>query len=242
MNRYFSLNNIKFLFTKHFVENGIKDLYYILFTVLFFAVLSYLTNYCNDVLELYLVVAVVFFSSRFFTKVFNTQESSMHYLLLPASRIEKIMVEILSGLYYILLIFFMALLGIVIGNLFAKIPEPMLTFERYIYQLASLMLWQAIFMFGSIYFKKNPVIKTLVAMFAFNIFLGLIVGLIFSKVDIESITGILNYYVGVQEEVNIGDFAFKLSERLYPIVKIISILFSMFFWTLSYFRLKEKEV
>ena len=229
-----SFYRIGLLFKRYFCENWKKD---VIVAAIIFAVemLTSLEQETSDISWFLLFVFFILYSGRIFGMLGKPQRA-INYLMLPASGCEKLTVNlILSHFYYPVLLIVASCLGIWASSFFCYFIYDEFTFKsiEFIkisgtewYFVLFLLLTNAIMMFGSVYFKKAAVIKTLLC------------ELVFFKL-----------YV-----ISIAFFAFKLAVFENAIIttpdqiywaKIISSSFMLcmiaFFWVLSYFRLKETE-
>ena len=200
-----------------------------------------------------LIIAIfsIVFCNRFNFWYKNSQ--GMNYLLCPANTEEKVIVNILLvHVYYTAILVLSCLLGLFIGGLLFASYKPFIPFFYEIkdinYQfIGGLFMLQSIFIFTSIYFRKNAVLKTL-AFFA-----GLVVILVMLQggkyiiganspmvlIDEQQAKGIMMSY-GVYNGVYVTDvLSYTVSKYASHAWAYVAILF---FWVLTYFRLRETEV
>jgi hypothetical protein len=252
MNTTFSFNRLGLLIKRYFVENRQRELSFWGIVIVVFMLMHQ-----NVSVEIFFYIAGFIFAARMF-KIFAYTPGGMHYLLIPATHLEKLVTTIfLSTFYYLIMLLITysigTLLGTELGNaIFGTQHDLSLSLFQmdsvnstmnysgirqvnFLDFLLGFALTQSIFLLGSVYFKRNAVGKTFLTLISFAFVIGLIELVIF-KVSFGS------YHLNGQSlDVNFtsGDdvFAgFKL------ILKTIKYLLIPFFWIVTYFRLTEKQV
>ena len=178
----------------------------------------------------------------------------LDYLMIPASTFEKMVNSLFIVHIYKLLLYFAAfMLGSIVGNWLLPLllsPNYLNTicptdlgrnFSAYFkpeFHLA-ILFFQSILLFGSIYFKKSALIKTALALFAFSAVFTIGYTILFysfsETVDIYGNT--LEYYFNKMSSVE--NIVSDTGNILRYVVIICS---TLYFWTLSYLRLRETEV
>ncbi|WP_148661131.1 hypothetical protein [Flavisolibacter tropicus] len=206
-----------------------------------------------------------FYASQFFREL-GSRSKAINYLLLPASSLEKLMVSLLYVvvLYFIVytaIFFLVDMIMVNFANAFhsayntpnangvihkASVVNVFSWFgiENAIpFFLAAFFAVQAAFLLGSVYFERYSFVKTIISLFCLLIVLWLIVGfLLNSLLPHGSYMRDIGTY-RISSEKGEGDYLIEL-----PLVirKVIIALFQwgfpFFFWVVTYFRLKEKEV
>jgi hypothetical protein len=244
MDTSLSLTRIKHLLNRYFIENWKKDLY----VGLVLLVIAFVVNPMSGFSGFVYMVMVLLYTSRIFSNL-AYKESAHHYLMIPASTREKLLVNLfLSHIYYVLLLLAFLVLGILLRALilapfcdtslcytFLNTSYINFNFASYL----SFLFFQSILVFGSVYFKKNAFIKTLLSIAAFSFFLVMLVIFIF-KMNPDSLTPLMDEFKVMQESFMINRMLnYKTS---FCISTIIYIVITCFFWMLSYFRLRETEV
>lgn len=167
-----------------------------------------------------------------------------HYLSIPASHFEKVASKwlVISILIPLLLIIGFILYSYIIvpplnliGNF--KVPSPSYDFDTLSRSYLSLIVFQSIFYFGSITWPKFSIFKTGFSIFLVTIVIGLI-ALLFVRVFFNQyfengviISNDLSFRFDPMEIVNIPYFG-----------SIIMFVTWIFFMTVTYFKLKEKEL
>ena len=148
-------------------------------------------------------------------KSFAYTPGGMHYLLIPATHFEKLVNAILlTTIYY----FTMFTVTYSIGNVLGT------------------TLYNLVFTLGSIYFKRSAIGKTLLSIFTFYFIVGMI-ELFFLKVifvDLSLLRGM--------SSINFMSENSTLLSTIGDGFKVFTYLLIPFFWTVSYFRLTEKQV
>jgi len=253
MNTTLNINRIGLLLKRYFIENKQLELtFWIIATVVF--MLLHKTSFAG----LFLVVAGFIFASNTF-KAFSITPNGIHYLLIPATHAEKLIVTIIINTFYFFIMFLITYfigttIGSVIGNFIFSLNEPVnygvlheksnqLFYSQYSFLKGDFMLLkiftvfagsQSIFMLGSIYFKRNAAIKTILAFYGFTIALVIIeVFLLKTTLGTFNLKGSLNALSISGDKVFTG----------FPLIaKIIPFLLIPFFWIVTYFRLTEKQV
>ena len=231
-----SLYRIGLLFKRYFSENWKKD---VIVAAIIFAVemLTSLEQETSDISWFLLFIFFILYSGRIFGMLGKPQRA-INYLMLPASRGEKLTVNIiLSHFYYPILLIMASCLGIWASSFFCYFIYNEFTFKSIDfmgiwgvewYFVLFLLLTNAVMMFGSVYFKKAAVIKTLLCEAAFFVAFMMV----FSGIWLITLR---------------NGFVLRSIDRL-PAEWIINVIVSAimlveiaFFWLLSYFRLKETE-
>jgi len=231
-----SFYRIGLLFKRYFSENWKKD---VIVAAIIFAVemLTSLEQETSDISWFLLFIFFILYSGRIFGMLGKPQRA-INYLMLPASRGEKLTVNIiLSHFYYPILLIMASCLGIWASSFFCYFIYNEFTFKSIDfmgiwgvewYFVLFLLLTNAVMMFGSVYFKKAAVIKTLLCEAAFFVAFMMV----FSGIWLITLR---------------NGFVLRSIDRL-PAEWIINVIVSAimlveiaFFWLLSYFRLKETE-
>ena len=223
-----SLNRLKYLFTEYFMLNWIRDV--VIFVGFFFVNVAFglfklpLSHY-----GIIIFVMVILLSNLF--KFATNKPQGMSYLLYPANIEEKFIVNVLiSHLYFSLLLIVPIILGYNTGSL-VYISAPNLPVEFYDIStfgyktLLYLLGIQAVFMFGTLFFKKRGTLKTFLCLMIL-IIIFIIVG-----------TRLVN-----QLNIDVGYHVDNFINKYDYIILIFKHIAIFTFWTLSYFRLKRMEV
>ena len=235
-----SLSRLKNLFIEYIILNWKRDL--IVFGIFF--LLNILSGYYSKFDSLVnshgaVWTVMIILLSRLFKFVEN-KHRKINYFLTPANIKEKFTANILiSHLYFPLLVIIPIVLGFNAGRFISAFYDHSI-FTFYDVELLDysyiLFLFgiQSIFMFGALFFKKRGVLKTFLCLIGLFIIGVIIVFRLFIVLDLI-------------RPNNSDDFVFVL-DKLFDntvfasIFQIINYLVILFFWTLSYFRLKRMEV
>ncbi len=252
MNTTLNINRIGLLLKRFFIENKQRELTFWGITTVIFMIMHESTS-----VEMFLYISGFIFAARMF-KAFSYTPSGMHYLLIPATHAEKLTVAILlSNIYYLVMILITyvigTFIGIHLGNFIFETHNPV-NFD--LLQISSISttwnqqgvhhnnLWnvfiifaiiQAIFLLGSLYFKRNAVGKTMMAIIGISIVLGII------EVLLLKVTFGTYHFDNQMFNMTMpaGKNLFHEFETAGQILKYAAV---PFLWIVSYFRLTEKEV
>jgi len=250
MNPHFSFKRINLLAIRYFTEHGRRDL--VTLCALFVAFVFLPRLQFNPFLLFCFVLFIggMRFTARIFHEI-HQPGSGMHYLHIPASRLEKF---ILNGTITLILFPLVCLLLFWGGTLFGNLIAPIVpSFFHYpVIDTASLIPWaqigkgisqyvllQATFFLGSLIFKKHPTTKTFLSIFAFSLAIGIIqlilISILWTDIDTTS-TGL--FYTKLEQ------FTAPLLES--RIVPYLNYLFNgvvvIFFWVVAYLKFTEKQV
>jgi hypothetical protein len=182
-------------------------------------------------------VGGLFLTSAVFYEL-HSPDSAFLTLTLPATSFEKIasawlitsvLFTVASALIYIILV--LILHGFSMIYVDADVPFSLYQLEtsEIGQTVVSYFGYQSIFLLGAIIFKKNNFLKTLLAIIVFMIGLFMIVGFLFLIIGGETLTGSYT----VQFSAN------ALFNTLYPIINILIVIVIL---SISYIRLKNKQV
>jgi len=261
MNTTLDINRLGLLLRRFFIENKQRELTFWGITTVVFTLMHLAGAQEKSIsVEMFLYISGFIFAARTF-KIFNFTPSGMHYLLIPATHLEKVATAILLSVFYyfamILATYIVGTtLGTTIGNIFFETNNPVQfalfqTPEYYVNNhalhtsysagrslLNTFMAFagiQSVFMLGSIYFKGNAIGKTILAIFGISLVLGLI-ELFLLKVTFGT------YHL----EGQMMRLTIPAGQDLFPGLEIVGTIFKYalipFFWVVTYFRLTEKEV
>ncbi len=194
---------------------------------------------CNILFSIYLILI----AGRFFQKT-KTGEA-IRYHSLPSTPGEKLASAVIMLYAYWLVSVIIIFTGAFLGEL---LIEPLIYvnngpidianyFEITINQISTHSLLIAVFLFGSSYFKKNAVIST---------FLSIIIVCIIFSIFIGTGGGWMLH--GFASTMNSGNLHLTLGElsvlsKFEGLIEwIIYAITLLFFYTLTYFKLRETEV
>jgi hypothetical protein len=242
----FDINRLGLLLKKMMLENRSSALYFALGILAIFVAAFGLLAWGNHInassqQNLFTFCFVVFgliAADRSFAST-KSRIKGMFYLLTPASKFEKVVASILTTsllfpILYTALFFVVKLIFTVISlsGLF-EIESISASFFFNLEAIRTILIFQAIFMLGSIWFRKHSIFKTTAVIifffFAIAIFLGIVVRM-----------GIGDFHsTGTNLNLNLGT---PSSIFTHPYVDIVLWLLVPFFWVVTYFRLSEKQL
>lgn len=250
MNTTFSFNRLGLLLKRFFVENSQKELTFWAISLVIFMLIQNPAG-----VGMFIMISGFVFASRMFNS-FGYTPGGMHYLLIPATHLEKLVTGIILSTFYFLVCilacyFVGGTIGTHLGNLIFSTDNAVhfQLFETadamnnisptydssYIDMFISFAIVQSIFLLGSVYFTKNIIGKTMLSIIVFVIVLGLL-ELLLDKF-INGASGLHTYTYHFQ--LFNPNPMFPGSDILGEILKYAT---APFFWVVSYFRLTEKEV
>jgi len=251
MNTTFSFNRLGLLIKRYFIENKQRELS---FWGIVIAVFMFLHD--PTTVQMFLYVTGFIFAARMF-KTFSYTPGGMHYLLIPATHLEKLVTTILlSTVYYFIMILITysvgTILGTTLGNLVFSTQNPV-SFD-FLQMESTSKVWgnaaiqnrglgsvffsfaliQSIFLTGSVYFKRNAIGRTIMVLILVGILIGILEAILF------------NLTFG---SFNVEGHSFNLAitgndflPGIESATQIAKYLLIPFFWLVSYFRLTEKQV
>ncbi len=232
-------NRIKLLFIRYFLENKKKD-------ILMFSIFILISIFCGatnstEIGYFLFIILLLLYSGRVF-EMLKHPATGGHYLMIPASTGEKVLSGIvLTNIYYL-----GALWLIINGGIFLGVhirqwitPDFLVSIETSIdmQQLFQIdlqtvilyFLYTAVFMFGSVYFKKQAIGKTLLSILALVIF--------FIALD----SSLLYYFTNSSQSYFSSNIVFGSNWNGW-MGNIMTVCAILYFWVLTYFRLKETEI
>lgn len=233
-----SLHRIKHLFASYFISNWQKECK--TFLIVFIVNILFAALFSVNISLLIIAIMCLIYAGKIFGKLGNNN-SAINYLTLPANTEEKLLVNItLTHIYYPIILLIVSILGILCGNFLITIfrDQPFTLFDSFVKNLSyefiiNLLVTISIFMFASVYFRKNAITKLLlifVILFFISTISILILGVEMLMPDMVSI------FVGVN-----ATYSIELFERLNLFSGILNYVVILFFWVISYFRLRETE-
>jgi len=248
MNTTFNINRLGLLLKRYFIENKQRQ-----FSTWGIIIFVFMIMHRSGSAEMFLYIYGFIFAAGMF-KIFNYTPGGMHYLLIPATNAEKLTASILiSVVYCFLKVITCYTIGVTLGTIGANLifgTNYPVQFELFRFGTDHLSLinernlWtvfmtftiiQSVFLLGSLYFKGNAIGKTLLSFIAFSILLGII-----EVIMLKLMFG--TYHLNGQ----MFNLTVPADENLFPGFKTAGIILKYatipFLWTVSYFRLTEKEV
>lgn len=251
MEKIFSKDRMLLLARSIFVQNKSKDLRIALVVggiMAFFGLLSSLHGVHELLGFVNMVVLLVLAGTTY--KMMANQPQAMAYLTLPASSAEKAVVTIAYlNVYYLILLIVSSFAGFYIGqmlqNLIILIPFfqelfhvaegesfslSSVSFEEFGSNLWALTMGVSVFLFGSLYFRRYAMLKTIL------VGLGFITA--FFIIDITIIAGATHAYNLSAYDIDVPN----IPEWLEAVMDyLIPSLIILFFWFMTYLRLRETE-
>lgn len=248
MNTNFSFKRLSLLLKRFFIENSQKELTFWVISIAVFMLMHE-----PAAVSMFIIISGFIFASRMY-KSFGYTPGGMHYLLIPATHLEKLVSGILLSTFYFLIgvltcYFIGNTLGTNVGNMIfgtenavhfqlfetANEINRMSSGSSYLDMFVGFAIVQSIFLLGSVYFKRNAVGKTILSIIAFSIVIGLI-ELVLIKLNFDT-TSITSQNINIQVlDIN------SMFPGLEIVGQIIKYATAPFLWVVSYFRLTEKEV
>ncbi len=229
--------NIFHLIRRYFIESGRKDITTFVLIVLIITLFSFfsVSGSISDSMMVFLLFLMGFLYAGRIFNIFQPTGRAIHYLTIPASNIEKTIANgFLVYIYYNILLIVALLLGNFLGGMAHKLLDPEYHYIFYMpFDLDNLILilvFESIFIFGSIYFKQRAAIKTALVIFAFFLFFIIIDTTIMGRYFIQSNPKNIQM---AQETLN------NINGEL--IEYTLSILAFAFFNFMTWLRLRETE-
>ena len=229
--------NIFNLIRRYFIESGRKDIgsfILIALIIAFFSFFSVSGSISDSMMVFLLFLMGILYAGKIFG-VFQPAGRAIHYLTIPASTLEKTIANgLLTFVYFNILLIAALLLGNTLGGLAHKLLDP--TYHYHFYMpfdwdnLIMILVFESVFMFGSIYFKQRAAIKTSLVIFAIFLFFIILdttlVGRYFIHSNPDSIKEAENVFNNINGEL---------------IEYVTSILVFIFFNFMTWLRLRETE-
>jgi len=251
-NSFFDINRLKYLILRDFSLNYKTMLIataaitgFLMFTGTMSIVFG--NNAMNEQSMLGMILPTLILAGFISTSLVFSELNSPHkgylYLTLPASAFEKLISSwLVTSVFHV--IFSIALLSILniyymlIAAAFTSLSVPLVN----VFSVAVLkpfgiyMVVQSIFFLGAIYFRKVNFLKTILAGFVFimiiSIYTGILGKFLFDQFAIDD--KMMNHSI---------ELKFSFENQIVPIAKFLFwFALAPFFITVSYFRLKERQV
>ena len=254
MNTTFSFNRLFLMLKRYFIENKNKEIMYWGILILVFT----LIHKADTAKSILYIMGFIFAAKQF--KIFAYTPGGMHYLLIPATHLEKLISNIvLTTVYFFTMMMIVYSIGNIAGtslyNLIFSHSDPV-TWEffnatnthsfansidliqgnAFLSMIVTFLTIQSIFMLGSVYFKRGALGRTWLTLFAFTILIGIIE------------VFILNVLFGGMSTLRNMNSISIMSDSSTTITmiengfKIFSYLLIPYLWLVTYFRLTEKQV
>lgn len=240
-----NIKNIKNLFKAYFIENWKTDLFQ-------FGILAAIVLFCtidsdtggsdNNIPVVVSGIMLMIYPERLFRNM-HSASSKIHYLTIPASTGEKVLVNmLLANVYMVAVVVLACGVGYGLGYLYwvmrgfegAAFSAPHIN-PRGVLLIYTLL---SVFFFGSIYFRKRTSLST------FGV--GLLIILVFSTLG--SIVLWVNGMMLVPKDAAFHDYVWSLdysvdlSERMEEVLLYAAMgVMIVYFYALSFLRLRETE-
>lgn len=272
MNQFFSFKRFYLLVLNHWAENKRRyglSIVAILGILIAWFVLAILVDSEDAMVKeiqhvtffMFLFTIGAFYSSQYFREL-GSREKGSNFLLLPASTFEKVLCSLLYSVFlffavFTLLFYIADTLMVGVANMLPEEGRPRKIEVANVFRVNlfsgnsaftfNLLLFyfsiQAAFLLGSVYFHKYRFVKTIITGFAFGFFIFCLLYFLYVQLlprgeYFEG--GLTNYRVYVD---GVNDYLVSLPKWIGEIMKyMVMYAIAPFFWLVTYFRLKEKQV
>lgn len=178
------------------------------------------------------------FSSTMFSEIHDSQQGLV-YFTIPASNLERVISKLLiSNILYILVSFIYFVLFCLIikevNGMFFGLTGGEFSFN---WDLARIyFILQSIFVFAGAYFKNKAFIKLLFSLFVINIILSIYFTIGFHLIFPEALFEGTNYNFSLSRLPGLGIDIYRYMNFIFNWV------LAPYFWILTYFRIREKEI
>lgn len=232
-----NIQNIIHLIKRYFIESGRKDINSFLLIILIITFIGFISisgGVSDSLMNILLLVMGTVYAARIFG-IFQPANKAIHYLSIPASTAEKTIANgFLVFIYYNIVLILSLIIGDIIGGLAHKLLDPTYYYVFHmpfsLGNLIPILLLESVFMFGSIYFKTRPFVKTALVIIGIFLFFFILN------------TSLLGSFIIRQNPKTLKD----LNDSFYDInIKLIeytvSFLIFAFFNIMTWLRLRETE-
>jgi hypothetical protein len=251
-NSFFDINRLKYLLIRQLSINYktflIATVAVIGFMMLIGTKILLLDSKSLNVGDIFGIFLPAFFIGGFiFTSIIFSELNSPHrgylYLTLPASAFEKLLsMWLITSIFYVIfggiIVYFINLYYVFIATIFtSKSIEIINLFSLDVLEAFGMYLvFNSIFLLGAIYFRRINLFKTLLAGFVLITILSIYIGLL-GKI-------LFNHFAVESHDLNrTFELKFTFENQIVPIAKFLFwFALAPFFLTVSYFRLKERQV
>jgi hypothetical protein len=193
----------------------------------------------------FIIILVGFgYSTQSFHAPLYTAQRSL-YLLLPASHLEKLLSKLLlSTVGFVLISAGASCIGWGLAKIINLIFLHRTIFLQYSWPASAwndtryYLVFQALFLFAGIFFKKNPIFKAIISLMLLFMglsFLAMFISFIFfhASIALSNLSALISFVTNI---IN------NQSENIAAILRFAFwFLLAPFFWVLSYIRLREME-
>lgn len=245
-----NIENIKNLLRAYFYKEGKRDLIYS-FGMMF--IIAFLGCFIAGDRSIFLFIAVVMmlvYPSRVFISLYQSS-SRIHYLLIPASNNEKVLSSmLLVNIYYVFGMMICLFSGVFLGMLLEMaISSTPIEFNELtsIFRDSVVPEWSSILtfylalsisFFACIYFRKNPLGKLF----------GVLILCFIVLMAVFAVTHKLNELAAVPREILNNSYIVTSTKNINfadlnrPVDIVLQSIGIVFFYALSFLRMKETEV
>jgi len=189
-----------------------------------------------------LIIAGFISTSVVFSEL-NSPHRGYLFLTLPASALEKLIsawlaTSVFHVIFSLVLLLILNIYYILIATAFTSQSIPLINLfsVEVLKPFGIYMVIQSAFLLGAIYFRKVNFLKTLLVFFVFNVVIAIYIGVLGK---------ILFGHLGIDSHDFNGSFEIKATfeNQIVPASKFVFwFALAPFFLTVSYFRLKERQV
>ncbi len=245
-----NIDNIKNLLRAYFYKEGKRDLIYSFGMMFLISLLGGFITGDRGIFMFIAVVMMIVYPSRVFSSLYQSS-SRIHYLLIPASNNEKVLSSmLLVNIYYVFGMMICLFSGVFLGMLLEMaISSTPLEFNELASAFKDSVVpeWSSILAFYSalsisffacIYFRKNPLGK----LFGVVLLCTIVVMAVFA------VTHKLNELAAVPKEILNNSYMVTSTKNINfanlnsPMEVVLQCVGIVFFYALSFLRMKETEV
>lgn len=207
-----------------------------------------LTDFHGSLFLNFLLIGGYVVSSVAFTQM-HEPTKGIHYMMLPGSTVEKYLARLLLtsiGWSALVLVVYTAATVVataIATPIFSQTPGVFLPIGREVWSgVASYLVSQSIFLFGSIYFKKTAFFKTVLVVWATAMVLGLVYALAARIAFAPAFVGLFEAQ-NFESVFQMNPATEQLLDTLGTVGRVAGwAVTPLFFWTVGLLRLRETEV
>jgi hypothetical protein len=245
-------NRIGLLLKRYFLEN-------INYEVMLWSILTMIFTFVHqpDFFTTVLNMSGILYAVRQYKSLTHTA-NGMHFFMIPAKQTEKLFSTLLlTTVYYFVMTWLVFLLGSLLGGLISKyylgttlninwdvfttVSHPyengiMLTTENNTFwqTFSKFATIQAIFLLGSLYFRKNATLKTIMSLIAIGIGFSIIELFLIQQTFGEQSAGLQSFSLSISSN--------SMSSIYGWIAQLGGLVLTPYLWLISYYRLTEREI
>lgn len=240
-----NIKNIKNLFNAYFIENWKTDLFQfgILAAIVLFGTLTSNSGgtYSNIPVVISSIMLMIY-PDRLFRNL-HSSSPKIHYLSIPASNGEKVLVNmLLANIYMVAVVVLACAVGYGLAHLYWIMRGFDVAFHHgpHIYPSGVLFIYTmlSVFFFGSIYFRKRTPLST----FGVGLLIGLIFSILFSLILWVNGMMLVPKGAAFHDYVWSLDYSVDISEKVEEtLLYVLMGVMIVYFYALSFLRLRETE-